>query len=334
MSTPILASRLATKLGAKYILAVNMLDSYKDRSLDDYIKLLRKYQIEPDEYWIDSENIQILLDRIYYLIEKGFIHNEKRLIMSCDCNKVEIPVSNINTINMADSCFYQKEGEYYCKHCGSVCKEKEVDSLVFNPQKITNSEYIFFPEFLNKDIKTFYNTILNNYIIISRKRETGVNIIYQNKEYNIDIDFLWGTYLSLFPNKEKVVICSNHQLYQLFMVSMLEKCFNSPGKTIALATPYLNIIQKEKEKELEDRVLSTIIFSILNQKWAKKENSLDPGLLTYINSMNVVKKEQLYSILMEQNVTVDFFGDLKKTLIHDFNVQNANKKLKRRRENV
>ena len=334
MSTPILAKSLATKLDAKYILAVNALDSYKARELDEYINLLKQYNIEPDEYWIDKDNIAKLLDKINYLIEHGYIHTKKMPIMSCNCKKVEIPVENISTINMTDACFYEKDSHYYCKHCGSICTEKEIDSLVFNSKLIQDASYTFFPEFINKDIKTFYNTILNNEIVISRERNTGVTLTYQNRTYNIDIDFLWEVYLSLFPNHDKIVICSNHQLYQLFMVSMLEKCFENRGKTIALATPYLNIASKDKESELQDRILSTKIFTILNQKWAKKENILDEGLLTYINSMNVNKKEMLYHILMDRNVTIDILEDLKKSLLRDFNLQNANKELKRRRKNV
>lgn len=334
MSTPILAKSLATKLNAKYILAVNTLDSYKERELDDYVNLLKRYNISPDEFWIDSNNINALLDKINYLIDNNYIYSDKRNIMSCDCKKVEIPVDNIKTINMADSCFYEKENHYYCKHCHSLCKITEKDCLIFNPKMIKDLDLIFYPEFINKDIKTFYNTIMNNDIIISRERKTGICLTYQNKNYNIDIDFLWEVYLSLFPNRDKIVICSNHQLYQLFMVSMLEKCFPNKGKTISLATPYLNISSKDKENELQDRILSTRIFSILNQKWAKKDNILDEGLLSYINNMNVTKKEMLYNILMEQNITIDILEDLKKTLIKDFNLQNANKELKRRRKNV
>ena len=42
----------------------------------------------------------------------------------------------------------------------------------------------------------------------------------------------------------------------------------------------------------------------------------------------------LYNILMDKNVTIDILEDLKKTLLKDFNLQNANKELKRRRKNV
>ena len=333
MSTPILAKSIAKKLNAKFILAINVLDSYKERNIDEYLRLLKQYDIYPDECWIDAENIDKLLNQIYYLIDKGYIYEAPRKILNCECKKVEIPFDNLQTINTTDSCFYEKSGNYYCKHCNNICHIDEIDSLIFNPKLIPSKDYTFFPEFINKDIKTFCNTILNNEIIISRIRNTGINLEYQGKKYNLDVDFLWEVYLSLFPNNDKIVICSNHQLYQLFMVSMLEKCYIS-GQTIALATPYLNIPNKEKEQELVDRIMSLNIFTILNQKWAKKENVFDEGLLSYINTMNISKKEMLYNILMEKNNEADMLLALKNVLLKEFNLQNANKELKRRRKNV
>ena len=54
-----------------------------------------------------------------------------------------------------------------------------------------------------------------NDIIISRDRNTGIVIEINNNRYNLDVDFLWEIYLSLFDETEKVVMCCNRQLYQL-----------------------------------------------------------------------------------------------------------------------
>ena len=56
---------------------------------------------------------------------------------------------------------------------------------------------------LYQDIKTFEETIRRNDIVISRLRDTGIYIHYDNKIYNVDIDFLWEVYLSLFGNYDK-----------------------------------------------------------------------------------------------------------------------------------
>lgn len=332
LSTPVLAETLAKKMNAKFVLAVNLLDSYKDRDIDEYIKLLNKYQINPDYYWIDKEHINELLDKIYYLINKNYIYSKEENILSCHCKKVEISINNLDTINLEDSNFIIKDNKYYCKSCNSECHFQRKKVLVFNPNLIPNKNLSFYPEFINKDIKTFYNTVGKNEIVITRDRNTGISISYDNQEYNLDIDFLWQVYLSLFPNTEKIVICSNHQLYQLFMVSLLEKCFDTKGKTISLATPYLNIIDKDINKELEERIISLKIFSLLNQKWSRKENSLDEGLLKYINSMNIEKKQQLYELILNQTEILDLEESLKVILTKEINRQNLNHELKRRRK--
>lgn len=117
------------------------------------------------------------------------------------------------------------------------------------------------------------------------------------------------------------------------MVSLLENCFRNNGKTICLATPYLNV-EHQLECSLEKRLLSTKLVALLNLKWAKKENYLDEGLIKFINSMNVVKKQQLYDILTESISVGSLEEDLHYVLTKRLNIQNANQELKRRRRNV
>lgn len=335
LTTPILAETLAKKMNAKFILAVNLLDSYKERSIDEYKKLLKYYQINPDEYWIDKDNIENLLDKIYELINKQYIYEKEEKILSCPCKKVEIAKTNLSTINMIDANFIKKDNEYYCKYCHNKCHIKSNKVLVFNPNLIKDKQYNFYPEFINKDIKTFLETVGKNEIIISRTRETGISLSYKDNIYNLDIDFLWQVYISLFPNSEKIILCSNHQLYQLFMVAMLEKCFDNKGRTICLATPYLNILDKTKESELKERIISLKIFTLLNQKWTRKENNFDEGLLKYINSMNIQKKEELYNLIREKSTEEDFDEVLRIILTKEINRQNLTKQLKiRRKKNV
>lgn len=334
MTTPILAETLAKKMNAKFIMAVNILDSYKDRNFEEYEKLLKKYDIIPNEYWIDKNYIDRLLEKVYLLIERGYIYSKKVEILSCGCKKVEISKYNLDSINMKDANFFIKDNDYYCKSCLGKCTLRKEETLVFNSNLIENKQLYFYPEFINKDIKTFFNTVGRNEIVISRERETGIKVNYNNIEYNLDVDFLWQLYLSLFPNTDKIVICSNHQLYQLFMVAMLEKCFDNQGKTICLATPYLNVENKSKELELEDRIVSLKIISLLSQKWSKKENSFDEGLLKYINSMNVEKKQMLYELIIEEIEQMEIENELKLILTKKINMQNLNKELKRRRRNV
>ena len=63
MSTPILGEALAKKIDGEFHLAVNLLDSYKKREVEEYQKLLEMYQIIPYNYWIDNNHIDELVEK-------------------------------------------------------------------------------------------------------------------------------------------------------------------------------------------------------------------------------------------------------------------------------
>lgn len=223
--------------------------------------------------------------------------------------------------------------KYYCKCCKKECNLVNNRVMVFNSNKVNKTNMLFYPIFINNDKATFDNTVGVNDIIISRNRNTGIIIEMNNNKYNLDIDFLWEIYLSLFKEKEKIVMCCNRQLYQLYMVGMLEKCFRDNSDTICLATPYLEY--SNKQDELLNRKMSLKIYSLLVLKWAKKDNIFDESLLKYINSMNVEKKQLLYDILLSEiGDEKDLVTELRKTLTKKYNFQNASMELKRRRRNV
>lgn len=333
MISPILGESLAKSMNCDFIMAVNALSSYKGRDYSSFLELMKHYNIKPHDYWIDEDHIEELINKVYSLIEMGFISINEKELLCCQCGRVEIPKDNIDSINLKDSLFEKVSGKYCCKYCKSECQFVKNRSLVFNPRLIDKSHMQFYPVFINKDKFTFDETVGNNDIVISRKRDTGIKIYYNGLSFNLDIDFLWQVFLSLFSAKEKIVMCGNHQLYQLYMVGMLEKCFNPNSNTVCLATPFL--IENMRQTELQDRILSLKIFSLLVLKWARKENTFDLSLLQYINTMNVKKKQMLYDILVEEvETTQDISNDLRLILTKKYNVQNANAELKRRRQNV
>lgn len=333
MTTPILGESLAKSMNSKFIMSVNMLSTYQERDGDSFFKLMRDYDIKPDLYWIDKKHINELIDKVYYLIDNGYILETEKNILICDCGKVEIDKENLKTINYVDSLITCIDNEYYCKCCLKKCNLVNNRVMIFKSNMVNKSNMIFYPNFINNDKITFDNTVGTNDIIISRNRNTGIIIELNSNKYNLDIDFLWEIYLSLFKEKEKIVMCCNRQLYQLYMVCMLEKCFRDNSNTICLATPYLEY--SNKQAELLNRKLSLKIYSLLVLKWAKKDNIFDESLLKYINSMNVEKKQLLYEILLSEiDSEKDIVTELRYTLTKKYNFQNVSMELKRRRRNA
>ena len=333
--TPIICETLGNIFNSNYYHCINVLDSFNDRKvlLDKYIKSLDKNNIKYNELWFDSDNISKFLKNIDELIKKNYIFEKESIVCRCDCGIVEIEKDKIKTCNPKNLKFVRDGEKLICKHCGKECKEYNEKILAFFPKNIKLSDIRVLPLYLNKDIKTYENTVLNSYTTISRKRNTGVSIMYNGTKYNIDIDFLWGTYLSTFNEKEKIVVSGNRMIYQLFLVSAIEKCLAPDNNTILIGTPYItNIKDILKNSSFIDNEELRKLFIIFNTKWAKKEILYDETILKYLNRLSDEKRKQLYDIInipLENNV--DFYEDVDSALRNQLNMQNGIKKLKMER---
>lgn len=61
---------------------------------------------------------------------------------------------------------------------------------------------------------------------------------------------------------------------------------------------------------------------------------VDYGLISCLNSMNVAKREQLYSIIMRESSEIFSVDEIAEILRDDFNFQSSIKTLKKERKNV
>ena len=199
-----------------------------------------------------------------------------------------------------------------------------------NYAKIKNPQVTFMPDYLNKDAKTFKNMLNNSYQVISRARNTGISITYQHKNYNIDIDFLWGLYLLLFKEPEKVVICGNHEIYQLYLVGLLEKSLREESKTVLVGTPFLTGLNALPSSiSSEEQLLVKKIGILMNIKWFRKEKEYENSIFKGIAKLPLEKKrELLYNLKEEIKVHQSLEEDLA-TAMKRFNMQEQLRILKR-----
>ena len=331
MTTPIVGNTLAEMLNANFYLSVNVLDSFKDRTIDleRYKAVIKNMDLNQATYWIDKEHQEELISLLNTLIEKGLIYEVATDIFRCPCGVVEIEEKNLGSTNPNKGYFKVINEEIYCTKCGEKCQKIRENVLVFDPRNLNIKPTIFKPDFLNKDIKTFDKNIKESYQVISRNRETGINIIYNEKKYNIDIDFLWSLYLNLFKEDEKIVMCGNHEIYQLYYACLLEKCFNPNANTIALATPYLTGLNKvSSEVNNLDQELVNKLGILFNLKWQRKEKEYDKTIFAYVEKLSLAKKIKLYQILTSKITNVSFEEDLNLAL-RKFNMQNIVNEMKR-----
>lgn len=336
--TPIVGETISKSINANYHLCVNMLDSFNNHELTflDYKKSLNSHGIKPDELWIDKEHISELTDNIYKMIKSGYIYDTTTNIYRCDCGVLEIEKKNLNTLNPQKRGYDIVENKLVCKKCHGECKEYQEKVLVFDPYNIDSKDILLFPNFLTKDAKTFQKTILSSYNVISRNRNTGISINYNGTNYMIDIDFVWGMYLALFKEQEKIVICGNKELYQLYMLGVLEKCLNPNSTTLFVGTPMINGINDfDFPCQTPNDILTKKLGIIFNMTWGAKVKDFDSALLDKLKRMPYEKKLKLYEIVCNPIQKEGTFYYRTTTAIRDsFNYQQACKTLKRGKNSV
>lgn len=330
--TPIMCETLSNIFNCDYYHCINVLDSFNDRSikLDGYISSLDRNHIHYDKLWYDNENISKFLSNIDILIKNGYIYEMDTSIYRCDCGIVEIEKNKISSCNPNNLKFKYDNGDLVCKHCGGICREYKERVLAFSPKNISLYDIQVLPRYLNKDIRTYELTVLNTYTTISRNRNTGVSILYNGTKYNIDIDFLWATYLNTFSEKEKILVSGNRTLYQLFLASVLEKCLEPKNNTILIGTPYItNIKDILMNPNFTSNEELRKLFIIFNTKWAKKEILYDETILQYLSTMALEKRRQLYDIVNRQiDLNGDFYIDVENVLKNQLKMQECVRRLK------
>lgn len=330
-TVPAIGDAIANIVGANFYLVLNHLDSYHDRK-DDLKKYLETYHNldMKGEIWIDEEHKQALFAIFEDCIKKGFV--EERIVRSysCPCGVIDIEESKVATLNPEKRQFMLKEDGMYCPVCHEKCILKEEQALVLNYAKIKNKEQRFIPEFLNKDAKTFSKMFKDSYQVITRKRNTGLPFKYHFQDYNIDIDFLWSLYLLLFQEEEKIVICGNRELYQLYLVGLMEKMIKPTAQTLLIGTPFLtglNVLSSVASNEEEQ--LNKKLGILLNIKWMRKEKEYEDSIFKYLEKLSLEKKRRMLYNLKEERTEKRGLEEDVVFALRRFNMQEQVRQLKR-----
>jgi len=329
---PTLGETLANMLGAKSYLAVNLLDAYHNREEDfeNYQTVCANLAIN-SAIWTDEENVNNLLEIFYQLVKAGFIYEKEVESYVCPCGVIDIELKNMDTLNPLKKQFIVKEDGIYCPKCGQKCIIKKSKELIFDFSKIRNKTLDFMPVYLNKDAKTFNFLFEDTYQVISRQRQTGINVNVNGNEYNIDIDFLWGLYLLLFEEEEKIIISGNHEIYQLYMVGMLEHTLKPNSKTILIGSPFLtglNELSSEVSDEAE--MLSKKLGMIFNIKWNRKEKPYEDTIFRYFTRISLEKKRKLLEIVNKEIATTESLSQDMSLCLRRFNMQDRINEMRRR----
>ena len=328
----ITADFLSKIVGGNYHCCINTLDSFSNRTpfIEPYIQNISRLGIEFSDIWIDGENIDALLKNIEFLISMGYISEITTSFYRCSCGRVEIEENKIRTCNPNNLNFEFKNGMMHSKCCDSVCHKYEEKVLIFTPYNVSRKDLHFFPDYLNSDSKTYDTTVINSYVTISRKRETGVKINFNGTYYNLDIDFLWSTYMANFDEKQKIVISGNKMMYQLFLVGLLNKILRPEDETILLGTPIILNSSRFITDALDPKIANLAIA--LNMGWKSKETKFDEGILRKLYKSNSIDLNLIYEIVTTSADSGNNLEDaIRYALTNNFNWPKVLTKLKERK---
>lgn len=337
---PSIADVMAKKIGAKSYLGVNLLDSYVQRSdfVNDYYNLLYQMCIDIDDIWVDIENKDRLFSNIQKLIDNGFIREKEINVLRCPCGVIDMKSGSANDFVTKRS-YIMKNSDIFCKECGERCRESSEKVLVFNANNIDFKSKTL-PFKIEKEQQEFHRKLKNEDILVSRIRNTKIPITVNGTKYNIDVDFATLTYLSCFNEQKKIIIGSNHHVYQMYVMQLLQECLKNNSENLYVAVPYIKLqdnMQFDLKKSLfnlNDLSRKSYIFAS-TFKFKNTVNTWSLDLLKYIQKLDKSESESLY-IKMTKPVKMLKDAPLEKNVskvINDTNIQRILSEIRREKDN-
>lgn len=305
---PFLSEIVSQKIETPNIFSINLLHSYenKDFVCANYINALKEIGIKFNKVFIDKENLLYLKKSVYDLYEKGIIVERNSNIVRCKCGKIDIVKEGIRNFENGDL-YYRKGDVLYCKECNSVCKEyKENQLYLYLNPKICDYTKIT-PNFLQAELNHFYKMMPGKYILVSKNRNTDCQIQTNNKTYNIDNDLLWMNYIQCFNEKNEILIASNHQLYEMYILNYINN-MSSKKNLNFIATPYMKKSNFDINQEFNkyDDVLYKKLSLLYSLKWKNKDCTWNKSIFKGIAKLGGIKREILYNDIIESKISENF----------------------------
>jgi len=252
--SPTIMDVVGDKLDCKKVFSMNLLNTYKDKNKakDIYLNDIQRNGIKYDELLLDSSYTNELLSIILTMIETDIVSPRELEVTRCTCGKVDILSESIQNEHLG-KLYKRDKDKIICKECGSICRKYKENVLVLNLKDNVDDKVNLIPSFLKNDTNHLSKIFKGSQILVSKQRNTGYKITYKGKTYNIDIDFIWSNYFKLFKEENQILIASNHQVYQMYIMNYLSKI--SSNKNISfIAHPYIrqlmDFIHKKSMKKV------------------------------------------------------------------------------------
>lgn len=299
--SPVFAYFLAKKLNGKNTTFLNLLDTYKKQIdyLPQFIDTCQRLGIVTNSSFSDLQMKSQLFDKVDILASQGYIYSDKRDIIICSCGKIDCLKESLHsrTGKTNYTCFDIPT----CKLCHEKCKIIEKDVLLLKPPTLDIDKYFFFPTYSTKDFVELNTKFHTREILISKQRDTNIHYKLGKNTYNLDIDFFWANYASLWQNKQKIILGSQRSIYPLFLVNALQKLHNPDNETFTILFPYMqnkHSIDIDKELECLDNDKIKAMYLLYSIKFKDKISNWDPNALNSIKKLTQAEIDNIYQELI------------------------------------
>jgi hypothetical protein len=278
---------------------------------------------------IDGITIIPIFSFLCGFIGNGFIKEKKLKVLRCPCGVIDMKSGSANDFVTKRS-YIMKDNEVYCKECGEKCRDSIEKVLVFNASNIDFKSKTL-PSRIAKDQLEFHKRLKDEDILVSRVRDTKVPVVVNGTKYNIDIDFAALTYLSCFDENQRVIIGSNHHVYQMYMMQLLQQCLGNESENLYVAVPYVRPpadVPFDLKKELFSLSNSSRESYIFGSafKFKNTVNTWSPDLLKCIGKLNESEAQRLYE-KMTTPITISKDESLEKHVNNAVNKTNIQRML-------
>lgn len=300
---PTIANLVGKITSSEHVLALNVLDSYKknrQKYIPSYLEELKQQNVQFDHLWIDSDKdtYHSLLNQLYKLHVLGFLQESNEYVYRCECGKVEYIGDSV--MHRGGRLYEFEDGNNsICKSCQSRCIGKKETSLIFRfPENIQLPNII--PRNKQKEAEDLIHRIEGMKYLVSRNRNTGIEITLGPRTFSIDVDFFWLNILNTIKDTEFITVGSNHVIWHLVMMHALGVACNAEISNTIILIPYIyNRKNVEIESIIDVHSNQLYLAFLAHLSWKKGSTDWNSAILKEIHKIsssqidNIIKKISL-----------------------------------------
>lgn len=289
---PVLVEQTGKLLNCKTNLMINNIGHYENLDVEKFKQNLNKRDLHFDSVKIDKEHLDFLVGCIKKLIEENKIVEKTVQVYQCECGTVNILKEGVRDFDKGDLYTFDDDGNMVCSLCKTKAKLYETKLLVIeNIEQYFNANVC--PLYMQKMMQDFVKQ-RSSYLLLSKKRETGVKLEHNGQTYNLDIDFVWANFPQLFEEQNVIIFTASDLLYESFIVNLMNNLHNNKN-VIIVHQAKISSSNKQFENE----------FDKLNNEQFKLNIAFNSNLKTYTTKWN----EVIFNYLLNSNET-----DIKKLM--------------------